>query len=84
MGEHHRQVSDPLFVVTTDFRTMRMTYIRVVRIENFRGIKTFEWTPREGINCLVGPGISASRPLWTRLIFASARDALSSSPTPTY
>jgi hypothetical protein len=33
-----------------------MTSIRVVRVENFRGIKTFDWTPREGINCLVGPG----------------------------
>jgi len=35
-----------------------MTSIRAVRIENFRAIKTLDWKPREGINCLVGPGDS--------------------------
>lgn len=35
-----------------------MTLIRVVEIENFRSVKTFAWRPREGINCLIGPGDS--------------------------
>jgi len=30
--------------------------IRHIFIENFRGIKNFEWFPLPGINCLVGPG----------------------------
>jgi putative ATP-dependent endonuclease of OLD family len=35
-----------------------MTVIRVVEIENFRGVKLLTWCPGEGINCLVGPGDS--------------------------
>lgn len=35
-----------------------MTVIRVVEIENFRGVKLLTWCPAEGINCLVGPGDS--------------------------
>lgn len=35
-----------------------MTLIRVIEIENFRAIKNFRWCPREGINCLIGPGDS--------------------------
>lgn len=35
-----------------------MTLIRVVEIENFRGVKQLKWLPCAGINCLVGPGDS--------------------------
>lgn len=35
-----------------------MARIRLVEIENFRGIKTLKWQPRNGINCLIGPGDS--------------------------
>ena len=30
--------------------------IRLIEIENFRGIARFSWCPSEGVNCLVGPG----------------------------
>ncbi len=33
-------------------------HIRLIEIENFRGIKTLRWAPREGVNCLIGPGDS--------------------------
>ncbi len=35
-----------------------MARIRHILIENFRGIKNFEWFPSPGINCLVGAGDS--------------------------
>ena len=35
-----------------------MTAIRVVEIENFRGIKALRWCPTSGFNCLIGPGDS--------------------------
>ncbi|MBS1839707.1 MAG: AAA family ATPase [Acidobacteria bacterium] len=35
-----------------------MARIRHILIENFRGIKRFEWFPSPGINCLVGAGDS--------------------------
>jgi len=35
-----------------------MAKIRLVEINNFRAIKSLRWQPREGINCLVGPGDS--------------------------
>lgn len=35
-----------------------MARIRLVEIENFRGIKTLKWHPKNGINCLIGPGDS--------------------------
>lgn len=35
-----------------------MARIRLIEIRNFRGIKTLDWHPRPGINCLVGPGDS--------------------------
>ena len=35
-----------------------MARIRLVEIENFRGIKTLKWQPKNGINCLIGPGDS--------------------------
>jgi hypothetical protein len=35
-----------------------MARIRKIEIENFRGIKAFDWKPSEGINCLIGPGDS--------------------------
>jgi putative ATP-dependent endonuclease of the OLD family len=35
-----------------------MALIRAIAIENFRGVKSLAWRPREGINCLVGPGDS--------------------------
>lgn len=37
---------------------MVMARIRLVEIENFRGIKTLKWQPKNGINCLIGPGDS--------------------------
>ncbi|MGY4473989.1 AAA family ATPase [Bradyrhizobium sp. USDA 3364] len=40
-----------------------MTAIRVVEIENFRGVKALMWSPAEGINCLVGPGDSGKSTL---------------------
>lgn len=35
-----------------------MAIIRAVNIENFRGIKSLEWFPKPGLNCLIGPGDS--------------------------
>lgn len=35
-----------------------MAKIRYVEIKNFRGIKELDWAPRDGINCLIGPGDS--------------------------
>lgn len=35
-----------------------MARIREIQIENFRGIKEFEWRPSAGVNCLIGPGDS--------------------------
>ena len=35
-----------------------MTLIRAIEIENFRGVKSLAWRPRQGINCLIGPGDS--------------------------
>lgn len=35
-----------------------MVRIRQVRIQNFRGIKEFNWNPGSGLNCLIGPGDS--------------------------
>ncbi|MBB3998406.1 ATP-dependent nuclease [Aureimonas pseudogalii] len=35
-----------------------MTRIRKLSVQNFRGIRSLEWLPEEGINCLVGPGDS--------------------------
>ncbi|ETF03027.1 chromosome segregation protein SMC [Advenella kashmirensis W13003] len=35
-----------------------MTRIRHLEIRNFRSIQTFDWTPSNGINCLIGPGDS--------------------------
>ena len=32
--------------------------IKQIKIENFRGIKSFEWTINNSINCLIGPGDS--------------------------
>jgi hypothetical protein len=32
--------------------------IRLVEIENFRGVKSLRWAPKDGINCLIGPGDS--------------------------
>ncbi|MFN8020845.1 MAG: AAA family ATPase [Acidimicrobiales bacterium] len=34
---------------------MRVHHVRVC---NFRGIKTLDWHPRHGLNCLIGPGDS--------------------------
>jgi putative ATP-dependent endonuclease of OLD family len=34
---------------------MRIAYLE---IENFRGIKSLEWAPSPGMNCLIGPGDS--------------------------
>lgn len=35
-----------------------MARIRQLSIRNFRGLKSFDWTPTPGINCLIGPGDS--------------------------
>lgn len=35
-----------------------MPRIRKVEIENFRGIQSLSWLPKDGINCLIGPGDS--------------------------
>lgn len=35
-----------------------MAKIRFIRIENFRGLKSFEWHPNAGLNCIVGSGDS--------------------------
>jgi predicted ATPase len=40
-----------------------MTKIRIVEIENFRGIKKLYWRPAAGINCLIGPGDSGKSSL---------------------
>ena len=33
-----------------------MSRIRRIEITHFRCIQTFSWTPRSGVNCLIGPG----------------------------
>lgn len=33
-----------------------MAKIRKIEIRNFRGIRTLDWLPSPGINCLIGPG----------------------------
>lgn len=35
-----------------------MARIRRVEIRNFRSLKAFDWYPKEGVNCLIGPGDS--------------------------
>lgn len=35
-----------------------MTRIRRLQIQNFRSIQSLDWTPSNGLNCLVGPGDS--------------------------
>ncbi|MCG8911000.1 ATP-binding protein [Pseudomonas sp. DP-17] len=35
-----------------------MVRVRHLKIQNFRAIKTLEWAPSAGINCLIGPGDS--------------------------
>lgn len=35
-----------------------MARIRLLEINNFRGIKQLRWAPAEGFNCLIGPGDS--------------------------
>jgi len=35
-----------------------MARIRKVEINNFRGVKSLEWHPSPGLNCLIGPGDS--------------------------
>lgn len=35
-----------------------MTRIRRLEIRNFRSIQTLDWTPSNGVNCLIGPGDS--------------------------
>ena len=35
-----------------------MARIRHVEIQNFRGVQQLSWAPKEGINCLIGPGDS--------------------------
>lgn len=35
-----------------------MARIRRLEIRNFRSIKTLDWAPSPGINCLIGPGDS--------------------------
>lgn len=35
-----------------------MTRVRHLEIRNFRSIQTLDWTPSNGVNCLIGPGDS--------------------------
>ncbi|WP_368888367.1 ATP-dependent endonuclease [Morganella morganii] len=35
-----------------------MSVIRAIRIQNFRAIKEFNWYPKPGLNCIIGPGDS--------------------------
>jgi len=35
-----------------------MTRVRRLEIRNFRSIQTLDWTPSDGVNCLIGPGDS--------------------------
>ncbi|MFJ1300083.1 ATP-dependent nuclease [Pseudomonadota bacterium AL_CKDN230030165-1A_HGKHYDSX7] len=35
-----------------------MTRVRRLEIRNFRSIQTLDWTPSNGLNCLIGPGDS--------------------------
>lgn len=35
-----------------------MTRVRRLEIRNFRSIQTLNWTPSNGVNCLIGPGDS--------------------------
>ena len=35
-----------------------MARIRLIEIENFRGISSLSWIPSPGLNCLIGPGDS--------------------------
>lgn len=35
-----------------------MAKIRLIKIQNFRCFKSFEWHPNPGLNCLIGPGDS--------------------------
>lgn len=35
-----------------------MAKIRHLKIQNFRAFKNFEWRPRSGLNCIIGPGDS--------------------------
>lgn len=40
-----------------------MAKIRKIEIQNFRGIKSLEWYPSNGINCLIGHGDSGKSTL---------------------
>lgn len=40
-----------------------MTRIRRLEIRNFRSIQTLNWTPSNGVNCLIGPGDSGKSTL---------------------
>ncbi|WP_311769311.1 MULTISPECIES: AAA family ATPase [Burkholderia] len=35
-----------------------MTRVRRLEIRNFRSLQTLDWTPSNGVNCLIGPGDS--------------------------
>lgn len=35
-----------------------MTRVRHIQIRNFRSIQALDWTPSNGVNCLIGPGDS--------------------------
>ncbi|MGU0653659.1 ATP-dependent nuclease, partial [Pseudomonas aeruginosa] len=35
-----------------------MTRVRHLEIRNFRSIQALDWTPSNGVNCLIGPGDS--------------------------
>lgn len=40
-----------------------MARIRMVEIRNFRSIRSLDWCPTEGVNCLIGPGDSGKSTL---------------------
>ena len=59
-----------------------MASIRLVEIRGFRSIKSLDWCPLEGINCLVGPGDSGKSTILDAIeVCLSPRKSLSFSDT---
>jgi len=46
-----------------------MAKIRVVEVENFRGLKSLRWLPSSGINCVIGTGDSGKSTLLDAIDF---------------